>query len=77
MHHNNKLYLCCTQLHLLIIDNMRVFVTTTISSLAFLISVVIYATMIYYEDRKALLYNSNWIHRDEDIDFFQGVCACA
>ena len=46
--------------------------TTSISSLIFLVSVAVYATMIYYEDRKALLYNSNWIHREEDIDFLQG-----
>ena len=51
---------------------MRVILSTIISSLIFLVSVAVYATMIYYEDRKALLYNSNWIQSEEDIDFLQG-----
>lgn len=58
----------------LIIGNTRVILSTIISSLIFLISVAVYATMIYYEDRKALLYNSNWIQSEEDIDFLRGKC---
>ena len=57
---------------ILIIGNTRVILSTIISSLIFLVSVAVYATMIYYEDRKALLYNSHWIQSEEDIDFLQG-----
>ena len=60
------------QIFIPIIGNKRVILTTIISSLIFLVSVAAYATMIYYEDRKALLYNSNWIQREEDIDFLLG-----
>ncbi len=48
-------------------------VTTIVSSLIFIASVAIYGTVIYYEDRKALLYNSNWIQHEEDIDFLKGI----
>ena len=62
------------QSYVLITGNTRVILSTIISSLIFLVSVAVYATMIYYEDRKALLYNSNWIRSEEDIDFLQGKC---
>ena len=59
----------------LCIGNTRVIITTLTSSLIFLLSVGIFATIIYCEDRRALLYNSNWIHKEEDIDLLSGECS--
>ena len=41
----------------------------------FLMTIFVYIMYIYYEDRKAILYNSNWIYREDDIDYVDGTYA--
>lgn len=56
-------------LHLHTIGTLRILISTISTSLLFMITLVIYLMVLARADQKALLYNDNWIYKEDDCHF--------
>ena len=57
-------------IHLLYtIGTLRILISTISTSLLFMITLVIYLMVLARADQKALIYNDNWIYKEDDCHF--------
>ena len=58
-------------IHLLYtIGTLRILISTISTSLLFMITLVIYLMVLARADQKALIYNDNWIYKEDDCHFY-------
>lgn len=54
------------------LGTIRILGSTISSTALFVITILIYVMVIAYQDKQALLFNDNWIFKEDNIDYGLG-----